>query len=278
MMHFPARTLVRFFANHHLLSASGQPQWYTVTGGAQEYVAPPDRAASPTASAPIAARRKSPATGRHGVQIRDTQGGVETYDRVVMACHGDEALALLKDADAARTRGAVGLPLPEEPRRAAPRSQRDAQAAALLGQLGLYLGRRSDASQIVGELLDEPAAGHRQALPPVRQPQSRARHRARTGFRPAPNSTIPCSITPPSPPRAGSRPCKGARNTWFCGAHLRHGFHEDGLGQRRRGGPPDGRRRPLGQTRRNLRCGAAEISAAGAFRDARLPLHPEPAS
>ena len=38
MMSFPARTLVRFFANHHLLSVTGQPQWYTVTGGAQEYV------------------------------------------------------------------------------------------------------------------------------------------------------------------------------------------------------------------------------------------------
>ncbi len=35
---FPARTLVQFFLNHHLMSVRGQPQWYTVTGGAQEYV------------------------------------------------------------------------------------------------------------------------------------------------------------------------------------------------------------------------------------------------
>ena len=35
---------------------------------------------------------------RGKVRIRDTRGGVETYDRVVMACHGDEALALLRDA------------------------------------------------------------------------------------------------------------------------------------------------------------------------------------
>ena len=38
MLEFPARTLVRFFANHHLLSLTGQPQWRTVTGGAQNYV------------------------------------------------------------------------------------------------------------------------------------------------------------------------------------------------------------------------------------------------
>jgi hypothetical protein len=35
------------------------------------------------------------------MQIRDTQSGTETYDQVVMAAHGDEILALLKDASAA---------------------------------------------------------------------------------------------------------------------------------------------------------------------------------
>jgi Predicted NAD/FAD-binding protein len=35
---FPARTLVQFFRNHALLSASGQHQWWTVDGGSVEYV------------------------------------------------------------------------------------------------------------------------------------------------------------------------------------------------------------------------------------------------
>src|SRR5690242_3885451 len=98
MMNFPARTLVRFFANHHLLSFTGQPQWRTVSGGAQEYVR---RLIAPFAhrirlgcGAVQVTRRQS---GK--VEIRDTGGGMETYDQVVMACHGDEALAALADAD-----------------------------------------------------------------------------------------------------------------------------------------------------------------------------------
>ena len=97
MMNFPARTLVRFFANHHLLSATGQPQWRTVTGGSQEYVR--------RLTAPFAHRIRVncgavAVTRQDGkVQIKDSQGGIESYDQVVMACHGDETLALLKDSD-----------------------------------------------------------------------------------------------------------------------------------------------------------------------------------
>src|SRR6185295_6123347 len=104
MMNFPARTLVRFFANHHLLSFTGQPQWYTVTGGAQEYV----RRLSASFSrrirancAAVAVTRPSAGPDAGKVQIRDAAGGTESYDRVVMASHGDETLALLKDADSA---------------------------------------------------------------------------------------------------------------------------------------------------------------------------------
>ncbi len=38
MLSFPAETFIRFFANHGLLATTGQPQWYTVSGGAQNYV------------------------------------------------------------------------------------------------------------------------------------------------------------------------------------------------------------------------------------------------
>ncbi len=98
MLHFPARSLIRFFSNHHLLSAGGQPQWYTVTGGSQEYVT--------RLTAPFADRIRtncgavSVTRDDTGVTVRDTQGGVEVYDEVVMASHGDETLALLADATA----------------------------------------------------------------------------------------------------------------------------------------------------------------------------------
>ena len=97
MMTVPARTLVQFFANHHLMSFTGQPQWRTVTGGSQEYVS---RLIAPfahrirTHCAAVAVTRQD---GK--VQIKDAQGGSNTYDQVVMASHGDETLALLKDVD-----------------------------------------------------------------------------------------------------------------------------------------------------------------------------------
>ena len=37
---FPARYLIRFFANHGMLTVKNSPQWRTVTGGSREYVRP----------------------------------------------------------------------------------------------------------------------------------------------------------------------------------------------------------------------------------------------
>ena len=96
MLRFPAWSLVRFFANHHLLSVTGQPQWYTVTGGAQEYV---DRLTATFAHRIRTNCGAAAITRLDGkVQVRDTRGETEAYDEVVLACHGNEALALLKDA------------------------------------------------------------------------------------------------------------------------------------------------------------------------------------
>ncbi|MBA2587516.1 MAG: FAD-dependent oxidoreductase [Alphaproteobacteria bacterium] len=97
MMNFPARTLVQFFANHHLMSFTGQPQWRTVTGGSQEYVRRLTGAFAHRIRTNCGAVAVTREDGK--VQIKDTQGGTEVYDQVVMASHGDETLALLKDTD-----------------------------------------------------------------------------------------------------------------------------------------------------------------------------------
>ncbi len=96
MLSFPAQTFVRFFQNHGLLTFNDQPQWYTVTGGAKEYV---KRLTASFAdrirlNCGVRAVRRTEA----GVEVTNAQGRTETYDQVVFACHGDQALRLLSDA------------------------------------------------------------------------------------------------------------------------------------------------------------------------------------
>jgi predicted NAD/FAD-binding protein len=92
---FPAKYLVRFMANHHMLQASGRPQWRVVKGGSQSYVRALRarwRVRERVGCAATAVRREP-----DGVRI-DSAAGSERYDQAVLACHSDQALALLKDA------------------------------------------------------------------------------------------------------------------------------------------------------------------------------------
>ena len=92
----PAHSFLRFFANHGLLSISGQHDWRTVTGGSRQYVErlvaefrPHIRLATPITSV---CRRP------WGVEIVDERGERSRFDHVVLACHADQTLAILDDA------------------------------------------------------------------------------------------------------------------------------------------------------------------------------------
>ncbi|QPM91655.1 NAD(P)/FAD-dependent oxidoreductase [Pseudooceanicola algae] len=93
---FPARALVRFFRNHALLSASGQHQWWTVQGGSVEYVR---RLETRLRSLGLTIRTRAPVVGLHrdGPLPRLSLPGAEdeTFDQVILACHSDQALRLL---------------------------------------------------------------------------------------------------------------------------------------------------------------------------------------
>lgn len=96
MLEFPAVTLLRFFHNHGFLGLHTQHPWWTVTGGSREYVR---RLVRPLADrirlrAPVTAVRRGPG----GVAVTWEGGGPERFDRVILACHGDQALGLLADA------------------------------------------------------------------------------------------------------------------------------------------------------------------------------------
>ena len=97
MLDYPAQTFARFFTNHGLLTTGSQLRWRTVTGGSRSYVeriATPLRARARLATPATAIRRDTT-----GADVRDASGQWDRFDNVVLACHADQALALLDDAD-----------------------------------------------------------------------------------------------------------------------------------------------------------------------------------
>ena len=93
----PAESFIGFFANHNLLQMA-QPKWRTVRGGSRAYV---DRIAAllgprVRTSAGVARLRRGP----NGVEVTDVHGRTERFDQVILACHSDQALRMLEDADA----------------------------------------------------------------------------------------------------------------------------------------------------------------------------------
>ncbi|WP_322980885.1 NAD(P)/FAD-dependent oxidoreductase [Pseudomonas sp. C11] len=94
MLAFPLQFFVRFFKNHGLLSVSNRPQWHVVEGGSRSYVAPL------TASFAERIRLNCPVLrverDAEGVTLHSAAGS-ERFDKVVFACHSDQALALLAE-------------------------------------------------------------------------------------------------------------------------------------------------------------------------------------
>ncbi len=110
ILDFPAHAMVQFFKNHALLSHKGQHQWYTVKGGSIQYVARLETAMKAQGvdirlSAPIAAVARA----REGVRVKAEGGEWELFDEVVFATHSDDSLRMLADPSEheARYLGAV---------------------------------------------------------------------------------------------------------------------------------------------------------------------------
>lgn len=95
ILEMPVSFLVRFFANHGLLSVNDQPQWRVIKGGSRQYVT------KLVAGHRDRIRLNSPVQSVRRVddriEVRSASGGPELFDYVFFACHSDQALALLRD-------------------------------------------------------------------------------------------------------------------------------------------------------------------------------------
>ncbi len=88
---FPLEPFLRFFDNHGLLDLTDRPQWRVLRGGSSSYLGPLAKRSGARCLAGRAVTAVEPAGD--GVTVV-TAAGETRYDRVVLACHSDTALAL----------------------------------------------------------------------------------------------------------------------------------------------------------------------------------------
>ena len=97
ILRFPASSLLNFFHNHGFLGLQCQHQWWTVEGGAKSYV---KRLVEPFKDRICLRRGIVGVTAKSdGVVLETHDGEMLKFDRVILACHGDQALELLKEPE-----------------------------------------------------------------------------------------------------------------------------------------------------------------------------------
>jgi len=102
MRDFPVRPFLRFFRNHGLLDLADRPQWRTVCGGSQAYVARVSAALTANRAQIIHDPVRKVRSTSDGWQLQTANGGgpQTPFSAVVLACHADTALNLLDAPDA----------------------------------------------------------------------------------------------------------------------------------------------------------------------------------
>ena len=109
MLQFPVATMIRFCHNHGLMQVSNRPQWWTVKGGARHYVEKITAAiADKRLNTPVRRIERDLSATMGAVRII-TDARVEHFDKVIMATHSDQSLALLQapSGEERRTLGAI---------------------------------------------------------------------------------------------------------------------------------------------------------------------------
>ena len=224
---FPAAAMLRFLSNHGLIRIAGRPRWRTVSGGSREYVR---RLTAPFRES---IRTSTPVNGitRLGSEVLvHTPNGTEEFDQVVLATHSDQSLWILGDDATDAEREALGA-IRYEPNVAVlhsdaflmPRSRRvwsswnsstfstsrDGSSASVT----YWMNRLQNIDETHPLFV---------SLNPWVEPDPALVH---ASFR----YSHPQFTTRSVDAQVSIADLQGEQRTWFAGAWLGYGFHEDGL-------------------------------------------------
>ncbi len=226
ILDFPLPTFVRFCHNHGLLSITDRPQWRTVVGGGREYVR---RIASRLPDIRLATPVHRMRRLRSHVEIDSARSSGEQFDQVVLACHSDQALALLGDPSLNEKRLLAAIRY--QPNRVVlhtdtalmPRRRAAWSAWNYLAADDPSGGRPVAVTYWINKLQPLPFATP--VLVTLNPPVEPERSRIIAEF----DYSHPLLDGPAVVAQQALSYLQGARRTWYAGAWLGHGFHEDGL-------------------------------------------------
>ncbi len=226
MLQFPVATMIRFCHNHGLIQVTNRPRWFTVQGGARHYV---DKIIAKIADKRLNTPVRLIERDEQGVRIV-TDGQVERFDEVVICSHSDQALAMLRDAS------------PSE-REVLSAIRYQANVAVL----------HTDASVLPARPKAWAAWNYERSASAEQESTRVCLHYLLNRLQPLPfQQPVVVSLNPVStiaPERIVGQydyahpvfdlaaieaqkrvpPLQGQQHTWFAGAWMGYGFHEDGL-------------------------------------------------
>jgi len=223
---FPAVSFLRFLDNHGLLRSGGQPVWRTIVGGSVRYVTA--LAARLGGGVRVSTPVRAVVRDDTGVTIASAAGTAYRFDRVVIATHANEALALLgdpsRDEQAALSKFRYSIndtwlhsddtTLPAAP---AARAAWNCELADCREE-GSAVAVTYDLNRLQGHRPGRPLLCSLNPLTPIRGvPLARMTYEH------------PVLDGAAFEGQAAIARLNGARHTFYCGAHLRNGFHEDGV-------------------------------------------------
>ena len=229
ILDFPAHAMMTFFDNHALLGATGQHQWYTVEGGSQAYVS---RLGADMAKRGVDLRlgTKVDAVRRSatGAEVKAAGGDWEQFDEVVFASHSDQTLAMLADASPAEQAmlGSVRY----QPNKIVLHS--DTSIMPKRRQVWSSWIYSEDTGQQGGEI--DLTYWMNSLQPWLKSDELMVTLNTRRQIR---EDLIWDEVTLHHPvydlaalaAQKTAAAMNGANHTWFCGAWMKNGFHEDGL-------------------------------------------------
>ncbi len=226
VLDFPLPTFIRFCHSHGLLQISGRPQWRTVVGGARTYV---HRIAAGLSDVRLSTPVRRVRRRRDSVDVSTDAVHGERFDQVVLACHSEQALALLADASGEERhllqsiRYQANRVLLHTDTRLMPKRRRAWAAWNYLAPTDIGAGKPVAVSYWLNRLQPLPFQTPLMVtLNPPFEPRSETQIAEFEYSHP-----MVKGVAKTAQQRLAH--LQGEQRTWYAGAWMGHGFHEDGL-------------------------------------------------